>query len=355
MKTKLVFSCVVLVLLVGALVLTSCSNSAQPIKWKMATSWSNNIALYTGGAQAISQRVNQMSNGRLVIEVHPADDPVAAFDVFDAVSTGKVESGHGWPGYWVTKEPSFELFSSIPDMMTQQEWLVWLYGPSKGIDLWRELYNKYNVMPFPGALNGPEFGFFTNKPVKSLADFQGLKLRAVGMAADILNQLGAQTVSLPAAGIIPAMKAGQIDGCEFSSPVIDWQLGFQDVAKYAALPSWHQPSGMYDVMVNLNTWNKLPADLKAIFESACKEVSSIDYMTSVEGQNASYLRQFEQKGLQVTTLDDAALSKIQELAVSVADKKAAQDPFFAKVLKSQRDFKADYRTWEKWGDYQLYK
>jgi TRAP-type mannitol/chloroaromatic compound transport system substrate-binding protein len=358
MKTRKIICGIALILVTVIMGLTACSGSktaqTQPIKWRMATSWSSNISLYTDGAQAIAKRVNQLSGGRMVIETYPAGDLAGAFDVLDAVSSGKVESGHGWPGYWINKEPSFELFSSIPDMMTQQEWMIWLYGPSRGNDLWRELYAKYNVIPFPGALNGPEFGFFTNKAVRTLADFQGLKLRAVGMAADVLKELGATTVSLPVAEIIAAMKNGTIDGCEFNSPTIDWQLGFQDVAKYAALPSWHQPSGMYDTMVNLNAWNKLPEDLKAIFEAACKEVSSIDYMAKIEGQNAEYLKKFEQKGVVVTTLDDAAVSRIGAISAQIADEKAAKDQFFAKVLKSQRDFKAEYRTWEKWGDYHLY-
>jgi TRAP-type mannitol/chloroaromatic compound transport system substrate-binding protein/predicted secreted protein len=358
MKSKCVLAGIALLLVVSALVLSACSGSttaqSQPIKWKMATSWSADIYLYTEGAQAICQRVNQLSGGRLVIEASPADAQIGAFDVFDAVSTGKVECGHGWPGYWTKNEPSFELFSSIPDMMTQQEWMIWLYGPSRGIDLWSELYGKYNVIPFPGALNGPEFGFFTNKPVLTLDDFKGLKLRAVGMAADVLKELGATTVSLPVAEIVPAMKNGTIDGCEFNTPTIDWQLGFQNAAKFAALPSWHQPSCMYDAMVNKDAWNKLPDDLKAIFEAACKEVSTIDYMATVEGQNADVFRKFEQAGLQVTTLDTLALSRISEIAVRLADEKASSDQFFAKVLKSQRDFTADYRTWEQWGDYTLY-
>ncbi len=355
MKTKVV-SVIFSFLMVFVLSTSACTlpELSDSFKWKMATSWSADIALFSDGAQAICQRVKQMSNGRLVIEAYPAEKLTGAFDVFDAVSTGEIECGHGWPGYW-NKEPAFELFSSIPDMMTQQEWTIWLYGPAGGMKLWQELYNKYNVVPFPGASNGPEFGFFTNKPVHTLDDFKGLKLRAVGLAADILKELGAETVTLPVADIIPAMKNGSIDGCEFNTPFIDWQLGFQDVAAYASMPSWHQPSGMYDVLVNEDAWNKLPDDLKAIFEAACKEVSQIDYMSKIEGSNAEYLRKFEQKGIQVITLGDEALNRISEITARLSDRKADSDPFYAKVLKSQRDFRADYRTWEKWEDYKLYQ
>jgi len=347
----LALSLLVLVIIGGSL---SCKSSPQTFKWRMATSWSADMFPYTEGAKAISDRVAQLSDGRLIIEPYPADALMGAFDVFDAVKEGKVECAHSWPGYWRNKASSFELFSSIPNQMTQQEWIIWLYGSAKGIDLWRELYAEYNIVPFPGAISGPELGFFTNRPVRSLDDFKGLKLRAVGMTADILNELGASTVLLAAAEIIPAMKKGDIDGCEFGTPLIDWQLGFQEVAKYAFLPSWHQPSAMYETMVNSNAWSKLPDDLKAIFESVCKEVGIVDCMARLEGANAEYLERFKQQGTEITILDTEVIKRIAEIATKLADKQASADPFYARVLKSQRDFRAEYRIWEQWGDYKLY-
>ena len=115
-----------------------------------------------------------MSGGRLIITPYPGDTIVKSFDVFDAVANGTVECGHSWSGYWRDKDPTFELFSSVPNQMTQAEWVAWLYGPANGIGLWREFYSGYGVVPFPGGLTGPEFGFFTNKPVRMLADFKGL-------------------------------------------------------------------------------------------------------------------------------------------------------------------------------------
>jgi len=342
--------------LVALLVVSACVSPAavQPVKWRMATSWPDNIFFYTGGAKAIADRVARMSGGRLVIETYPGDTIVKSLEVFDAVAAGKVEVGHSWCGYWREKDPTFELFSSVPNQMTEQEWLVWLYGPANGMGLWREFYAGYGVVPFAGGLTGPEFGFLTNTPIHTLADFKGLKLRAAGTASDLLRELGASTVTLAAGDIAAAMKRGDLNGCEFSTPIIDWQLGLQDVAKYAVMPSWHQPSGLYETIVNQAAWNSLPADLQAIFEAATKEVGIVDYMAYLEGSNAEYLRKFEQAGVQVTVLSEADMKTLTAMKNSLTAQHASKNAFFARVLKSQQDFRESYRTWEKWSDYKLY-
>jgi len=331
------------------------NNSPQPIKWRMATSWTEDNLIYTEGAVAICQKVAKLSGGRLLIEAYPTDKLTSAFGVFDMVSQGEVECGHSWPGYWLDKEPGFVLFSSVPNMMTVQEWGVWLYGPSQGIELWRELYGKYDVIPFPGALDGPEFGFFTNKPIRNVDDFKGMRLRTPGIGAEVLKGLGAIPVVLPQEAIRDALKKGEIDGFEFGTPAIDWELGFDgSIAPYVTLPAWHQPSCMYDTLVNQDAWNKLPDDLKAIFESVCKEVGMVDFVARIEGANPAYLQKYEKSGMQMFILDEQNMKKITEITDSICDNLAVNDLFFAKVLKSQRDFREDYRKWEKWGDYLTY-
>jgi TRAP-type mannitol/chloroaromatic compound transport system substrate-binding protein len=357
LKRRLFFLGILLALLLS-IPLLACNQSSslpQPIKWRMATSWTEDNPIYTDGAVALCQRVAELSGGRLIIEAYPTDELTSTFSVFDMVSKGEVECGHSWSGYSLDKEPSFLLFSSIPNMMTLQEWEIWLYGPSQGIELWRELYAKYNVVPFPGALAGPEFGFFTNKPLRSVDDFKGMKLRTPGMGADVLRELGATPVVLPQEEVKEAMKTGEIDGFEFSTPALDWNLGFDSsIAPYVTLPAWHQPSCMYDTVVNQDAWNKLPDDLKAIFESACKEVGMVDFVANIEGANPDYFQKYEKSDMQIFILDEQSMERITEVTNRLCDNLAANDAFFAKVLKSQRDFRANYRTWEKWGDYHIY-
>ncbi len=343
-------------LLIIPLLACNLSNTPpQTIQWRMATSWTEDNLIYTEGAVAICQRVAKLSGGRFLIEAYPTDELTSTFGVFDMVSKGEVECGHSWPGYWQDKEPSFVLFSSIPNMMTAQEWEVWLYGPSQGIELWRELYGKYNVVPFPGALDGPEFGFFTNKPLRNVDDFKGMKLRTPGMGAAVLKELGAIPVVLPQEEIKESMKKGEIDGFEFATPAVNWNLGYDSsIASYVTLPAWHQPSCMYDTLVNQDAWDKLPDDLKAIFESACKEVGMVDFVAHIEGLNPDYLQKYEKSGMQIFILDEQSMEKITEITDRLCNNLAANDPFFTEVLKSQRDFRANYRIWEKWGDYHIY-
>jgi TRAP-type mannitol/chloroaromatic compound transport system substrate-binding protein len=357
LKRRLFFLGVLLAVLLSILFSACNLNNTPPqtIKWRMATSWTKDNLIYTEGAVAVCQKVAKLSSGRLLIEAYPTDELTSTFGVFDMVSQGKVECGHSWPGYWRDKEPSFVLFSSVPNMMTVQEWGVWLYGPSQGIELWRELYGKYNVVPFPGALDGPEFGFFTNRPLRSVDDFKGMRLRTPGIGADVLRELGATPVILPQEEIKEALKKGEIDGFEFGTPALDWNLGFDSsIAPYVTLPAWHQPSCMYDTLVNQDAWNKLPDDLKAIFESACKEVGMVDFVARIEGANPDYLQKYEKSGMQIFVLDEQSMKRITEITDRLCDNLAANDAFFARVLKSQRDFRTNYRTWEKWGDYQIY-
>ena len=328
-------------------------SSTPTFKWKMATSWTADSLFYTMGAQAICDKVKALSGGRLTIEPSPAGQ-IGALDVMGAVGQGKVEIGHSWPGYWLNQDRSFELFSSIPNQMVAQEWTIWLYGPANGIQLWRDLYAPYHIVPFPGGLVGPEFGFFSKTPIRTLDDFKGLKLRVSGLASEVVKELGATTVLTAAGDIKNAMQSGQIDGFEFSTPAVDWPMGFQEVAPYVCLPSWHQPSAMNETIVNQAAFEKLPKDLQMILETACKEVAMVDYLSAVEGLNSQNLTKFEQYGTQINTLDSASVQKISDITNRLADNEAAKNPFYAKVLNSQRSFVADYRNWEKWGDYNLF-
>src|SRR5690606_17503845 len=78
----------------------------QTFNWKMVTSWPKNFPGVGVGAERFATLVDQMSNGRLKIKVYAAGELVPALEVFDAVSRGTAEMGHGAPYYWKGKVPA---------------------------------------------------------------------------------------------------------------------------------------------------------------------------------------------------------------------------------------------------------
>ena len=168
MKEKTVLP-VVVVALVGALVLTlglwamNASNQTsattvegvdrpfERFEWKLVTTWPKGLPGLGTAPENFARRVNAMSDGRLTVRVYGAGEVVPPFEVFDAVSQGVAEMGHGAAYYWKGKIPASVFFTAVPFGMTAQEINGWLhYGG--GLELWRELYAPFGVRPFAGVL-----------------------------------------------------------------------------------------------------------------------------------------------------------------------------------------------------------
>lgn len=166
---------------------------AEPIKWRMVTTWTPAINLIETDKH-LSKLVDMMSGGRLQIKVYPAGELVAATGVFDAVSKGSAECGADWPAYWAGKNSAFELLGSYPMTLGQYDYVNWYYHAG-GKDIYTWLYGKYNMVYFMTSVVPAESGIRSNVPIKTLADYKGKKLRMAGKAQGyILKKLGAAQV-----------------------------------------------------------------------------------------------------------------------------------------------------------------
>jgi len=351
----MVFGFVALAVILG-LALAACRPAATPapgapaptptpqvFKWRMVTSWPSGIIVHRH-AEHFADLVKQMSNGRLQIEVFPAGAIVPALEVMDAVGKGTVEVGHTWAGYYMGKELALVLFAAVPAGMTDVEYMTWLYRGG-GLELWREIAAKYNIIPFPAGVISPEVFAHSNKPIRTLEDFKGLKFRTVGLWAEILKEMGASVVTLPAGEIYPALERKVLDAAEFSIPSIDWDLGFHEITKYLVVPGVHQPASIPEIEVNLDAWNKLPPDLQAIFDAATR-AAALDAWTDYANEDMEALRKYREYGTQIIKLSPETLARVKKLAQELLEKKAAENPTFAKVYESFKRFR------EKWADYE---
>jgi TRAP-type mannitol/chloroaromatic compound transport system substrate-binding protein len=311
---------------------------AQTFKWRMATCRTPALTPFHESDLRFGEMVSKMSGGKLQITVYPAGELMPAFEVFDAVRKGVVEMGGDWPTYWTGKNTAFDFFCSTGFTMHAVDYLTWFYHGG-GVQLGQELYGKFNMMYFPLNIVGPESGYRTNKPIRTLADFKGIKLRTgVLQTIWVLEQLGAKPVRIPGGEIYMALKLGTIDGGEFSVPSTDWGIKFQEVTKYWVVPmGWHQVGTVAGLSINMDAWKKLPKDLQTIVEQAAMANMTWAYAKG-NWDSIAAVENFKKKGIQISELNQEAQDKIEELCVQYMERESKRNPDYAKVAKSIVNF-----------------
>lgn len=247
-----------------------------PIVFKMQGSWGTN-EIFSEMAQQYVNRVNEMSGGRLRIDYLPAGAVVKPFEIIDAVSKGVLDGGHHVSGYWYGKNKSASLFGTGPvSGATPEIGLSWIQAGG-GQQLWDKLVAKMNLNVvgfFSFPMPSQPLGWFKKSPPKKAADLKGFKYRTIGLAADMLQEMGMAVAQLPGGEIVPAMQRGVIDAFEFNNPTADMRFGAQDVAKFYSMGSFHQAQEFFEIIFNKDKYNALPADLKAILKYAAEAAST---------------------------------------------------------------------------------
>jgi TRAP-type mannitol/chloroaromatic compound transport system substrate-binding protein len=290
-----------------------------------------------------SERAAKMSGGTLKIETMAAGQVVPAFEVLDATHKKVLDGLHGWSGYWVGKNKAAILLTGGPGGtfgMDMIDALGWMHHGG-GIELAQEFFQtelKLNVYYLPILPIGPQaFGWF-KRPIKSLADFKGMKCRQTGIAADVFQRMGMTTVNMPGGDIIPAAQRGVIDCAEWVGGVEDLRFGFHNVWKYHYTPGVHESTTIGDVIFNGEVWQSLPSTHREIIKSAASETFVI-WWAKWQKQNAEALKELQEKhGVQVLRTPPAILVEFLKTWDQIAAEESARNPFFRKVHESQRAY-----------------
>ncbi len=329
------------------------SKPALDLKWKMVTSWPINFPGLGTGATQLAELIGRMSGGRLTIKVFGGGELVPAFEVFDAVSQGTAQMGHSGAYYWKGKAEAVQFFSAVPFGMNAQEMNGWLYHGG-GLELWRELYAKFNLLPFPAGNTGVQLAGWFRKEIQSVADLQGLKMRIPGLGGEVLARLGGTPVNIPGAELFTAMQTGAIDATEWVGPYNDMAFGLHTVAQYAYYPGWHEPGPTLECMINKTAFESLPDDLQAIVESACRAVND-DMLANYTAQNQRALETLtNEHGVQFKRLPADVLTALREASAAVVAEIAAKDPFTTRVNESYQAFLSSARRYHQVSEVAFY-
>jgi TRAP-type mannitol/chloroaromatic compound transport system substrate-binding protein len=312
------------------------SVAQSPIVLKMQGAWGAKD-IFNEMAEQYVARVNEMAGGRLRIDYLVAGSVVKPFEVMDATSKGVIDCCHTVAVYWYGKSKVASLFGSGPiNGCDANQMLAWINR--QGTKFYDELVAKLGLdviaffaMPMPTQ----PLGWF-KKPIKGVADLKGLKYRTVGLAADLMQDLGCKVTQLPGGEIVPAMERGVIDAFEFNNPTSDRRFGAQDVAKNYYMGSYHQAMEFFEIDFNKKKYNSLPKEMQAILRYASEAASTANYALAMD-QYSTDLQELKTKDKVNVQRTPADVFDAQIKSWDVLVKKlTAEDPFFAKVWESQK-------------------
>lgn len=333
--------------LAGGLAMPAVVTAQTTFNWRMTSYYGPQAAFYStgpGAARDLIDRIQRMSNNRIRIQFFGAGELIPAAEGFDAVSSGIVEMNYANAYFWTGKTFAAQYFTAVPFGLNFQGLNGWMYDGG-GLDLWREVYDRFSLVPFLCGNTGVQMTGWFKKPIEKVEDFRGLKMRIPGLAGRVYQRLGVDVRLLPGGEIFPALERGVIDAAEFVGPYLDRQLGLHRVAKYYYTTGWHETATASEVIVNKAAWNRLPADLKAIVENAVAACNVISEAWCQKNNAEAMDDLVRNHGVQAQPLPDDVLARLRTETNAVLEEAVARDPVTRRVHESYMAYKAKYDSW----------
>jgi TRAP-type mannitol/chloroaromatic compound transport system substrate-binding protein len=318
--------------LAGGLAAPSLARAGAPIAWKMATAWPKDTPGGGSNARRLSEMIAAMSGGRLMVQPFADGELVAASEMFDAVSAGTAELGHGTSAAWQQRDPSFHFFSGVPFGFLGHEHAGWLrFGGGQA--LWERAYEPFGVLPFfSGSFGTLAAGWFRH-PIPSLDDLKGLTMRSEGLGGEVWRRLGVNVVALPRQEILPAFKAGKIDAADWVGPWGDYDLGLASVAMNYYVPGFRGIGPSIELIVNRAAFETLPGDLQAVVRGAAA-ASAMETYADFTYNNIAFLTPLAEAGVAIRTLPDAIVRAAGREAEALLQEIAATSPTAGEAYQS---------------------
>ena len=321
-------------------------SSRETFEWSMVTSWPPGLPGLGAAAQNLADRITRASGGRLTVKLYAAGELVPAFEVFDAVSRGAVEMGHGAAYYHKGKLDAAQFFTAIPFGLNAQEMNGWLYYGG-GLELWRELYEPFNLVPFPCGNTGVQMGGWFNREINSIEDLEGLKMRIPGLGGEVLRRAGGTPVTLPGAEVFTSLQTGAIDATEWVGPYNDVAFGLHRAAKYYYYPGWQEPGPTLEAIVNREAWDSLPDDLKALVEIATQSVNSDMLAEFAHGNATALVGLADNPDVELRAFPEEVMELLRGHAEEIVAEMVASDPAVAKIHASFSAYRDAAAKWQR--------
>lgn len=302
-------------------------------EWKMATSWGGG-PLMELGAKAFAEKVEMLTDGRVEIQVFTGGTLGKALNVSETVANGVAEAGHTWMGYDWGKDKAVVVFGGFAGSMDSERMMHWLYEGG-GVEMWRDFrMDKFGLVSMPLFMRTAEAFLHSTKPVKSMDDLQGLKLRTAGAWIEISESMGASPVTTPGAEVFTALERGAIDATEWGTLYENISSGFHKVAKYVIIPGVHQPVAPFELVINKDAYAALSERDQQLVDLAAKIVT-FESWTRVGHEDAKALQFYREAGNEIIELDKEVQVAVKQQAVEWGAAQSEENEWFKKAYESQ--------------------
>jgi TRAP-type mannitol/chloroaromatic compound transport system substrate-binding protein len=319
-------------------------DSSKRFNWRLVTTWPPNFPIFQDTARRFAEDIRRLSGRRLNIQVFAGGELVPPLQTFDAVSQGTVEMGHGAAYYWAGKIPAAPFFTAVPFGMNAQGMNAWLYSGG-GLDLWREVYAPYGLVPFPMGNTGVQMAGWFRKRIESLADLKGLKMRVPGLGGKVMARAGVNPVLLAGGEIYTALERKLVDAAEWVGPFHDLRLGLYRAAKHYYYPGWQEPGPVMELIVNKRAWDSLPEDLQLVVETVAAACNVL-MLAEFETRNLEALETLKSRyKVEVLEFPAEVIAELKKLTQQTLDEDAAQDPVMKKVYEQYKAFMKTNDAW----------
>lgn len=327
----------------GAVAAPAIAQSSPTINWRMACSWPKSLDTLYGGADMVTKRVAELTDGKFQIRAFAAGEIVPALQVLDAVQAGTVECGHTAPYYYFGKDPAFAMGTALPyggNARQQTAW--WHFGGGK--EAMAPLWKDYNCISLLSGNTACQMGGWWRKEIKSVKDLQGVKMRIGGLAGLIMAKLGVVPQQLGAPDIYPSLEKGTIDAAEWVGPYDDEKLGFNKVAKFYYYPGFWEGGPMLHTLVNIAKFNELPKHYKTALETACGDVNQW-MIAKYDAENPPALRRLVAAGTQLRPFPRSVLQAAEKAAYEVYAEMSAKSAHFKRIYPEWKKFRDEQFLW----------
>jgi TRAP-type mannitol/chloroaromatic compound transport system substrate-binding protein len=313
------------------------------IRWRLASSFPKALDTIYGAAEVFAEKVNAMSGGKFVVSVHPAGELMPAFGIVDGVQQGTVEAGHTAPYYYFGKDDTFAMGTAIPFGLNSRQLTAW-YFDGNGMKLFREFYDKYNIINFPGGNTGSQMGGWYRKEIRSMADIKGLKMRIGGFAGKVLTRMGGVPQNIPGGEIYQALEKGTIDATEWVGPYDDEKLGFFKVAKNYYYPGWWEGGAQLDFYINKAAFNALSKEYQAIVEAATAYAHT-EMQARYDARNPQAIKRLVANGAKVLPFPKAVMDEAFKQSMALYTELNDTNPAWKKIYTDYSAFRKDANVW----------